>query len=82
MWIAAKLATIDLHQQITNQGQYVILTGPVDSKDGNLYEELLALVLCRYGLSHAEANVTDEIREGEMGREKVWKGLSSVGGTG
>ena len=31
-------------------------TGPVASNHGNLYNELLALVLGRYGVPHAEVN--------------------------
>ena len=34
----------------------LINTGPVASNHGNLYNELLALMLGRYGVPHAEVN--------------------------
>ena len=35
------------------------ITGPVARNHGNLYVTLLALVLVRYGLTHAKVNGTE-----------------------
>ena len=39
--------------------QSIIMFGPVDSNYSNIYNKLLALVLGRYGVPHAELKVTE-----------------------
>ena len=40
-------------------GFQLTAVGPLDSNHGNLYNKLLALVLGRYGVPHAEVNGTE-----------------------